>query len=567
MTSISSFFSISFLKNKLLRSIWLPSILSMLLFFALPVVSALNTVNNDMMSNMPDIITIRWLIPFIALVTALVSFHYLNKKTQVDFFHSQPIKRISLFISTYASGVLTFVVPYAVFWSLAFIVSMPGAAAIPALVIDFFTNILFFFVLYSIAAAVCMLCGNTVVSAFLTSVVFLYVPLLWGFMVENARVFYETIYSPSYGTFFAMLSPAMHFFEFNDIAPISLAWTLFYIAFSVAVTAAAFLLYHLRASEAAGKSLVFKVSVPVVKHMIMLVAIACAGFLFYSIGGYSVSWLIFGYVSVGFISFGLLNSVLYLDFKSFFRGWKIMLAFSAALAILITGVAFDVTGYDSANVRREDVVSVNFSCMLFYDKFNSYEYGFDWHTGNIFLEEAANLDSAVEMQHAAAENRVNVNQNKYYDYYDKLAEPEKSYSTVDMYFTLKSGADFSRQYMVENSYIEKHMRDILGTDEFKRTSFLDPLDEISKKEISHFGISSMNGAFDILSHNTRKKFIEAIKKDIEAHDFSSDSRNALYTVSILSGAYDDVVSVSVPIFGDFINTLPLLEEQGSQTDG
>jgi ABC-2 type transport system permease protein len=135
---------------------------------------------------------------FAAVISAMSSFYYLNSKTQIDFYHSLPIKREKLFLINYISGILFFIIPYLINFVLTVIVIFITGKGLyfnlETAAYSLLVSILLYAVIYSISLSAAMLCGNTIV-ALLGAAVFLgYFPAFYGLYYSYMEAFFKTFF-------------------------------------------------------------------------------------------------------------------------------------------------------------------------------------------------------------------------------------------------------------------------------------------------------------------------------------------------------------------------------------
>ena len=118
MTLKSLFSKSHLIGGILMRSLWLPTLSSIIFFFSLPVSTLLCIQGSISPDSTPERIseviqsihrvdngvTVAIFI-FLSLVAGLFAMHYMNKKQQVDFYHALPLSRERLFVSHFTAGV------------------------------------------------------------------------------------------------------------------------------------------------------------------------------------------------------------------------------------------------------------------------------------------------------------------------------------------------------------------------------------------------------------------------------------------------------------------------------
>ena len=106
----------------------------------------------------------------LAVTCGVSMFAYLHNRRKVDFYHSLPISRSRLFAVNYATGALCALVPYLVLHALSIVSACAmgfGEVVNASLIGVIASNVIFFFLLYAMAAVTTILCGNTVITLLL----------------------------------------------------------------------------------------------------------------------------------------------------------------------------------------------------------------------------------------------------------------------------------------------------------------------------------------------------------------------------------------------------------------
>lgn len=308
----------------------------------------------------------------LAVTCGVSMFAYLHNRRKVDFYHSLPISRSRLFAVNYATGALCALVPYLVLHALSIVSACAmgfGEVVNASLIGVIASNVIFFFLLYAMAAVTTILCGNTVITLLLGLWVYfgpVLVKVLWNGLLE---IFFTTYYSgesPVNWVVGNKLCPMVHYFGVNgthymtsgfsvyaytgvpygDMIPSAVGTLVSYAVAAVVITALALFLFRIRKSERAGTALAFKPAKLPVKVIISAVMGVALAELFYLIVDSSKLWFWVGLV-LGTVIFHCVVEIIYaFDFRAIFRK-PIHLA--VILAVLVGGMLTmqaDVIGYD-----------------------------------------------------------------------------------------------------------------------------------------------------------------------------------------------------------------------------
>ena len=386
------------------KQLWLLVLWSVFLMFVFPITMSMNANSytrdiSDRISYM--MIQITAMLWYILPVPAFVFSHgfgYLNSRSKLDFYHSQPVTRTKLFAANYLNGLLLFLIPLAVMMPAGLAAagasaeSANRAAALEYAGSDavvsiesanfnttlFFTALLYtfllFFVFYSLAVLCRMLCGNTVIAilvfTFIMMLPFLLRTVFDFYMIRfselfEASGFMAVDFTPMLYNLFPSLRTA---FEQKDgliTFSLGIKLALWCGAGAVSALLAAFL-YRFRRSEKAGAAVAIRGVVPVVKYPLVTVMILFAGFVFFNLSNGSLFWEISGYVLFGLLAFMLVNVLEKFDFRNILASlWKSVFCFAAA-ALFVGGV-YAYAGYYDSVPDAQDVSEISFVSASIYN--------------------------------------------------------------------------------------------------------------------------------------------------------------------------------------------------------
>ena len=381
------------------KQLWLLVLWSVFLLFAYPIAMAMgansyiNHTAERIDSALISTTTMLWyILPVLAFVFSH-GFGYLNSRSKLDFYHSQPVTRTKLFAANYLNGLLLFLIPLAVMMPAGLTAAYASAESAKRAValeytvhsimvslkpVEFNATLLFtallytvllFFVFYSLAVLCRMLCGNTVIAI----LIYTFVSMLPS-LLSILSSFYMQRFSLLFSSSGYVISDL--FVQFKLISELQNALTekdglLIFntgvrLAAACAIGAAAAILaaflYRFRRSEKAGAAVAIRGVVPIIKYPLVTVMILFGGFVFFNLSGSSLFWEISGYVLFGLLAFMLVNVLEKFDFRNILASlWKSVFCFAAA-ALFVGGV-YAYAGYydsvpDAADVSEADILSV-----------------------------------------------------------------------------------------------------------------------------------------------------------------------------------------------------------------
>lgn len=381
------------------KQLWLLVLWSVFLLFAYPIAMAMgansyiNHTAERIDSALISTTTMLWCLLPVAAFVFSHGFGYLNSRSKLDFYHSQPVTRTKLFAANYLNGLLLFLIPLAVMMPAGLTAAYASAESAKRAValeytvhsimvslkpVEFNATLLFtallytvllFFVFYSLAVLCRMLCGNTVIAI----LIYTFVSMLPS-LLSILSSFYMQRFSLLFSSSGYVISDL--FVQFKLISELQNALTekdglLIFntgvrLAAACAIGAAAAILaaflYRFRRSEKAGAAVAIRGVVPIIKYPLVTVMILFAGFVFFNLSGSSLFWEISGYVLFGLLAFMLVNVLEKFDFRNILASlWKSVFCFAAA-ALFVGGV-YAYAGYydsvpDAADVSEADILSV-----------------------------------------------------------------------------------------------------------------------------------------------------------------------------------------------------------------
>lgn len=194
-------------------------------------------------------------------------------KKQVDFYHSQPMKREKRFLLLFFDGILLYEICMVLHTIILGILVgtrgllTSGIAKYMLLNLCIYTAV--FLVIYSIVILAVMLTGNMIVAFMASGTLLFYFSAVKGLVKAFCAMYFQT-YTDAYGSgtdFFDVVDPfqivlgigsgLMKAFYGTVTAKIYVEDILRAVLFSAVVTVLAYFLYKKRASECAGKALAY----------------------------------------------------------------------------------------------------------------------------------------------------------------------------------------------------------------------------------------------------------------------------------------------------------------------
>lgn len=577
MTSKNLFFKLQ--KEDLKRRIWTIALALLVFFLSLPVFFSMTIENyyedifiskaenkKLLMNQILDLVSPKFpLLIIITVVAAVIcglsGFFYLQSKKKVDFYHSIPIRREVLFAINYIDGILIYFIPYVLNMILCFIILMSKNL----MNIEIFTtalgtvclNLLYFCLFYTIVIIAVMMTGNIIISCFGTAVFFLYGPMLSFIKEVYYRDFFETFYNNDYySTIPNFLSPFGSYFNtieniITDGMNIETVKSIVVVAIvTLLLIGIALFFMKKRPSEAAGKSMAFGISKPIIKFLLVIPLTLCGGIVFRSISNKeSSSWFIFGLIFSFFIINAIIEIIYDFDIRSAFRHKKQMFSY----AIIITGIVlifqFDLVNYDSYIPKKNNVASMSVYISGLDNNDNYYDVKDGSYMGNgryqLKYMELNNFDSAYDLVKLGIKDT------------DKKTDFDDLF-TYNVKYTLKSGREVYRKYAIDTNKSMSLIKDIYNNTEFKKGNYL--AYQIKAEDIVNLSCNNMFYYLDF-SFDTKEinQLLELYREELSNLTFDELVNNT--SVAVISTTQKNF-TLDHYVYPSFKKTIAFLKDHG-----
>ncbi len=388
----------------------------------------------------------------LAVTCGVSMFAYLHNRRKVDFYHSLPISRSRLFAVNYAAGALCALVPYLVLHVLSIVSACAmgfGEAVDVSLIGVIVSNVIFFFLLYAMAAVTTILCGNTVITLLLGLWVYFGPTLVTALWQGLKSMFFETYVADVSMTsllFCNKFAPLIQYFGVNgakmsgsavstytvnytglqaanEVAPSSIGLLIGYAIAAVVITALALFLFRIRKSERAGTALAFNP----IKLPIKIIICAVMGTAFAEILkmlAYDTKlWFWVGLV-LGTVIFHCVVEIIYaFDFRAIFRKPLQLVIILAVLCAGLLTMQFDVFGYDKWLPNEDSIAAAAPT---------------DYTSYKVLLSEPENIAATRQLAVLGVESLNNTDENA-----------PTNYMTIS--FKMKNGSVKTRAYNLQST--------------------------------------------------------------------------------------------------------------------
>ncbi len=613
MTSKSLFYNL--LREDGKRRLWSMALSFLVFFFTFPVGIALSL--SERMRGEIDhtyiISTLKsWLgfqngwvasvIILLSLIMGVTSFSYLHSRQKVDFYHGIPVNRKHLFWVNYFNGILIPAVVYGINLIIAMgVIAVNGISPLEVwktALSGFLLFMIHYCMMYSVTVISMILTGNVLVGILGNLVLQFYFVCVIGILEFCYSRFFYTSYRGGGNVFNRFMDKCSAFALFmvnlEQLQPGTSAGTqavriFAVLAVTVVLTLLSFLLYKKRGSEAAGRAMAFKISMPIIRIPIVVLSSLGGSIFFWSMRS-SVGWGIFGLLCGMLLSHCVIEIIYHFEFRKLFSNWKQMGACAVLAAVIFCGFRYDLFGYDKYIPSESSIESVAVSMpdVNFWVSYGSAqqnsmgEYYWDYQDSDEYIFNHMKLKDTAPVL-ALVRDAVAENQRMYHggDYSDTWENGNVSYN-FSIRYTLKNGKNIYRTYHLSGDEARPEIAEIFENQEFAKAVYplllQTPEDtawvRVSRGEQTNVVSRDRNGTEKAMTD----KLLLAYQEDLKNLKVETmQKENPVATIQFLtkmqakaetkreeiqsSWKYSDVTSRGYyPIYPSFKNTLELLKE-------
>lgn len=534
---------IKLIKENIRHRAWLAALTAVAFLLMMPVYTILylnsldrsvyeyNTAQSEI-DNFPMLFNCSRLAIFVAilailvLLCALTGFWHIHSREKLDFYGSLPVRRERLYASAWLAGLVILYVPYFI---CAALTAVTGAASglVPVTahmaghcLQSFLGGVLAVFVIYNACVFAVILTGRTI-TALLSCLAVCVYPLIVLYSISQLQAdYFHSFYSvgPSVADRFGpYVSPAGLFVSLlqkSTMDTFSPGIVTAALLMSAILLAASFLMYRIYPSEAAGTTIVFPLSAPILK---VLISVPCSVFTamlivdFMQIPGESVSILLS--ILTALILCAVMEFIFHMDLRKLLNGWKSSLISTIGAAAVICIFQFDLTGYDTYIPEESSVKAIAF----YPDSFSSYfSYpGYESLT-EAGLESYVPSDQTDTVYALARSGIANLENGIIPDslYNTASTHTDDDYMTAVFHYELNSGRTVSRQYAILREDAANALEEFLSHDDYRRQIF--PVTQIDRSTVTGISVFDMYGTEKILDldKKQREELLTAYETDL-----------------------------------------------------
>lgn len=404
-----------------------------------------------------------------AILLAISNFKYLHSKTEVDFYHSLPVRRREILYLMLTNDFILFAVPLVLVQAFRCIVTAAVGYFSGAFLVNTAWSIICyiaaFAVIYLTMSLAMVMTGNTFIGILGFCVFAGYSPIMLYYLYPSlASTFYATYCDGRAGEEFYYFSPASltnmlltsyNTWEWKDHI-VQLAAIGVWVAVLLVIN---YLLFERRPSEMAGKAMAFPVCNPVIRFLLVIPAAIYVGLALYAVSFTSFKpWIIAGVIIGGFFAHGVIECIYRFDVRGLWSNKRQMLA-AIAVSFAIVGFFWaDVSGYDRYLPKAEDLASIRFEKSATTTSFWGKER--NGVSGETMEGELKILDKVVSENDRNADIYNNGNTDEY-----------RGFEHFNVRYRMKNGNEVSRQYIVSAELKDELMRQVFNTMEYKKDTY------------------------------------------------------------------------------------------------
>ena len=496
----------------------------------------------------------------------LVLYGYMHSKRQVDFFHSQPVRRETLLATRYVAGLLLFAAGYLINLLLAYIILLAygaQAAILSQLALRFLFVLLSFAMVFAFSALSAVLTGNAF-AHLQAGFMLCFAPfLVMGCLLWFAQTFLKSFSLISEdGLYFG--SMPLHMLQTVGSFEFGIGSVLLYILVTGAALALAILLYQKRPSETAGAMFAFPVAEPIYRALLSVTCASLMSSIFYDASAQSTLFAVLGALFGMFLAHIFSQGQFKRSFSGMFSGWRSYAITAAAYLLVMAAFVFDIGAYDAYLPAKEEVQSVSIAVDGYdgsvYVKTADHD-GEYIHTLDYAAFDDENLKSVIlSMAGAGIEScktqKASANRNAY------SADPTLGYT---IRYTLSNGRQVQRSY--EGVLLKDTAQELktLSTDPVYNSK--NQLYLINPDSINSISVMSQNGDN---YHNTANRqetaaLIKALMQDISENGMPADE-SPLAWVDAEYMVGDQYMSLTLYIYQSYDRCMALLKEWELSTE-
>lgn len=490
-------------------------------------VSILNELKNTLVIDGTVDIFILFSIP---IIISVVLFNYIYSQEKIDFYHSMPINRKSLFFTKSLVAFLAMCIPLLLIAIINFLImknnnyftnNSQNGLLLQINAMWFLKTFVLEMFIFSISSFIGMFSGMKISHAIFSLISFflpIMIPLIifqnleyWviGFSAQNAR----TILDPMGKHIDVMFNNST---KIEDLV-------LFFLT-SIVILFLSYLVYKNRKSEYVQEAVVFSFFKELFRYGFVF-CFALASFLTFRSMSYNPYFTYYIYILIAaYIADAILKQSFNVFEKEFFR--KIIIMF-ACFVILSLSLKIDILGFKKIP-DIADVEKVYFGHSYEFERFQAGDYKNKllYKDRDIFLKDKKNIKRVIDLnQKLIQKQKVNFNKG------------ERRY----IVYKMKNGKLKVRQYFCSYGEFKPEISKILNTIEYKKSNYaifsIKP-ENIKRIEIQKIEKNNIQKNVQIVDKNEIQKLLISLKNDILNKDEDKTEKTSIVIEFILNQKND-----------------------------
>lgn len=575
------------MKENLKRRLWLFALLSFVMLFSYPLMTALTL--NRYQGNEPAVVLRRqelghnmlgftggatvFLLTLGGVLCAVEGFSWIFSRKKTDMYLSQPVTAGQRFLMIYLNGVLLYFVPYLVSVLLTLLLLSGAGAALSPLFLNVFftlpTALIYFLAVYNLTLIAMMISGKRGMAGFFILMGFLYDVLLRGMLESYCNTYFSTYFTGKTGES-QFLSPVGRVIVMLDQS--ALPWSaggvtagqvmenlinpllpgvIVLLAEAVVFGLTAWLCYKRRPMEAVSQAVAFPALKGPVKVLLMILAGLLGSACFCDLSGNNSFWVAFPGLLFGVLFCQALIEIIYAgDLKAFGRNGKSFASGAAAAIFIYLFFALDVGGYDTWVPEKEEVESA--AVQIYFDNYYMFQHVDE--NGMTTWSDREGIDTMKMTDVSAVLSLAGDSMGK------GAAEPDPDTGLrCDVKYTMKNGREKYRSFLIDYEK-EKTVLDILfAKEEYKEGTgqvFSEEMDRIFEKSRAYYSDGLQEKE---VADKNALPLMQAYRQDLREMSFS-DVKDTL-PWGILRLRYrvgDGEYMLEYPVFPSYTKTVEYL---------
>lgn len=480
---------------------------------------------------------------FFAVANAVQGFSWLYSRKKIDFYMGMPVKRWKRFLVIWLNGIFIYAIPYLAGLAVSMVIAAGNHALdgeVTKIVVQaFFVHLLLYFCVYHMALLAVMLTGNMVITG-MGFVVF----CLYEWAVRSVDYAYK-------GRFFRYFSSSRYsaepffspFVMYSKIASEPSAMMaqgktlLMMAAFAVVLGVISYLCYLKRPAESAGKAMVFPVTKPIIKillvvPMALLMGDLIAGEVNYDPlqGSTGIWYVILALVLVTILGSAVIQVLYEFDIKGALHQKRHILISGILVAVFFMTYRYDLIHYDSYIPDPDQVESI----ALYPSQYEMIDYrgmwidesgsisGIDYANKYMYLKDTQDVCDLAKYSMEKYDEAFPKGKEMIYD-----DDAEEYWSTAAVFYRMKNGREVVRRLWVDvnDEQTGEYLDRIIGSTEFKEGYLVGASKRLGQM-ISQGGDYKINGYYGNLVYEQKMRteelleLLDCYQADLEKFNFT-----------------------------------------------